>query len=323
MTGPSVRSDLAVEAHEFLVGGRKKKQVPGVHVSQERHAGISITRVEISDEEAENLMQKPQGRYITLEVPNLRQRDPGELRRATRYLMAELRRLLTLPKDASILVVGLGNWKATPDALGPRVVEKTLITRHLYGLVPEDLRGKLTSVAAIAPGVLGLTGIETGEIIRAVVERIKPDVVVAVDALAAREVSRLITTLQLADTGIHPGSGVGNHRSGLTKESLGVPVIALGVPTVVQAMTIAEEAFSRIADSLRGEAHFYEILREIDAEEKKGLLREVLASNVGELMVTPKEIDLLMEDLATLISGALNAAFHPGVDAAMVRELLH
>jgi spore protease len=301
-----VWTDLAVEAI------RPPERIPGVAVEEDRRGLLQISRVRIESEEAELRVGKRRGRYITLEAPGLRRRNAALQEDTARALADELRSFLPQEADAEILVVGLGNWNATPDALGPRVVGDLLITRHLREQVPEDLRGGLRSLCAIAPGVLGTTGIETGEIIRAIVDRIKPDAMIAVDALASRSIDRIAATIQLADTGIHPGSGVGNDRGDLSSETLGVPVIAIGVPTVVHAFTIASDTVDLLTRRIPRRAEFA-ALRAMSAEEKRRLIAEVLTPSVGDLMVTPKEIDVLIEDMSRIIAAGINAAVHPKI----------
>jgi spore protease len=212
--------------------------------------------------------------------------------------------------------VGLGNWNATPDALGPRVVENLLVTRHLGKQVPANLAGSLRPVAAIAPGVLGLTGIETGDVIRGIVDRIRPDAVIAVDALATRSIDRILRTVQIADTGIRPGSGVGNRRAGIDRDTLGVPVVAVGVPTVVSAATIAGDAIELLAQRLEeASPSAADALRDLLGDDRHDVISEVLAPAVGDLMVTPKEIDILIDDMARIVSAGINAALHPQVAA--------
>ncbi|HEY8415123.1 MAG TPA: GPR endopeptidase [Thermaerobacter sp.] len=303
-----MRTDLALEA----LGGAG--QVPGVHIEEERGDGYTVTRVAVLDQEAAGRLGKPPGRYVTIEAPGFRTRDRGLQERISNALARELAAMLPSEAAASFFVVGLGNWNATPDALGPEVVHRLLVTRHLKDYVPPDLRGGLRSVAALAPGVLGLTGIETGDIIRGIVQQIRPDMVIAVDALAARNVDRIMTTIQIADTGIHPGSGVGNHRAAVTQETLGIPVVAIGVPTVVHAQTIAYDTLDALARTLQDRSELFRALGQIPEQEKRRLIGEVLTPAVGDLMVTPKEIDVFVEEMATVVAGGLNAALHPGID---------
>jgi spore protease len=229
--------------------------------------------------------------------------------------------------ETTVLVVGLGNWNVTPDALGPRVVKDLLVTRHILQMEPETLGEGFRSVAAISPGVLGITGVETGEIIQGLVEKVKPDLLIAVDALAARSLSRLHTTIQLADTGIHPGSGVGNKRLGITHETIGIPVIAVGVPTVVDAITIANDILDHLLHSFIEEASpdspVSAVVKSMAEGDKKAVMEEIMAPYGGNLMVTPKDIDTLVEDIARVISGGLNAALHPEIDNEDSGKYLH
>ncbi len=312
-----VRTDLAIESLQEATTSPEQRRpaLPdGVEIEEEHEEGVDVSRVHVTNEAGERLVGKPRGHYVTLDAPDLRRRNTQVQERVARLLARELERLLHLREDSKIFVVGLGNWNATPDALGPKVVAELLVTRHLSGQVPEDLRGQMRSVAALAPGVLGLTGIETGEIIRAIVDRIAPDVVIAVDALASRSIERILRTVQIADTGIQPGSGVGNHRAGINAESLGVPVLAVGVPTVVHAATIAAETIELLAEHFQGQPAG-QGLKQLTGDGKRRMIAEVLAPAVGDLMVTPKEIDVLVDDLAKVIAAALNAALHPKVAA--------
>ena len=307
-----VRTDLAVEAREF-VARRTGAEIPGVLSETERTRYATITRVKVVTEEAERALGKVRGNYVTIESPHLRSRSKEIQEDLAQTFAREFLRLAPLAPNATVLVAGLGNWQATPDALGPRTVEYLTVTRHLHGLVPPELRGGMRPVCAIAPGVLGLTGIETGEIIRGVVSNVRPDLVVVVDALASMSTSRLGTTIQMGDTGIRPGSGVGNKRLGITREALGVPVVAVGVPTVVAAETIALDAMEFMQGQVggpRGGA----AQGGPGAAERRQFLRQALAPYFGALVVTPKEIDDLVEDLATVVAGGLNAALHPSMD---------
>ena len=310
----SWRTDLAIERHEDALGGAKS--VPGVRHTESQEGGLRISEVVVESLEGAKAVGKPVGRYITFESRALRRHDREHSAAVGKRLSGELAELF--PEDhgplGEALVVGLGNWQATPDALGPQVVQRLLVTRHLQKVVPHDVQRHMRPVAAIAPGVLGLTGIETGEVVRAIVDRVEPRFVIAVDALAARDVERIASTIQISDTGIQPGSGVGNHRTALNRETLGVPVIAIGVPTVVHAVTIARDTVKKLIAELKGEMQFYEILDELYDKHKEALIAQVLGESVGDLMVTPKEIDAQIEDLSRLIAGALNTSLQPGID---------
>lgn len=349
----SVRTDLALEAHQVIVERQGGPEIAGVRVETESKPEARVSRVYIETEQGAQAMGKAKGTYVTLEAPALRERNKEAQEDVAAALAQEIAWFLDhlqIGAEAPCLVVGLGNWNATPDALGPRAVSELLVTRHLHEMSPPELRGGLRPVSAIAPGVLGLTGIETGEIIRGIVDRIQPELVVCIDALAARSSERLCTTIQLADTGITPGAGVGNKRLGITAESMGVPVLALGVPTVIHAMTIVSDALdlmqpggkdrqdatrpaftgakgvrldpSRInlfgsgAQAQRGaEQPRHDALGlPLDPAQKRVVLQHVLGPQFGQMIVTPKEIDALIDDVAECLAGALNTALHPALD---------
>jgi spore protease len=263
-------------------------------------------------------MGKAKGSYITLEVPRLRENDKDLQEDVTRALAKEIEGMIKINNRSVILVVGLGNWNITPDALGPKVIDHLLVTRHVKEYLPDQIDESVRSVCAVAPGVLGITGIETSEIIQGIVDRIRPDLVIAVDALASRKLERVSTTIQIADTGINPGSGVGNNRKQLNRETLGIPVLAIGVPTVVDAATMANDTIDMVLDSMiegaTSGSEFYKMLKDMNRDDKYKLIQEVLYPFYGQLMVTPKEVDRLIEDISIIIADGLNVAIHPGVD---------
>ncbi|MGI6658431.1 MAG: GPR endopeptidase [Dethiobacteraceae bacterium] len=322
----SIRTDLAIEAHQMLVG-EVDREIPGVQVETEEKERLRISRVHISSPEAEQRMGKQQGKYITLEAPGLRQKNTELQDMVSRQFTKELLSMVELADNSSVLIVGLGNWNVTPDALGPRVVKDLLVTRHILALEPETLGEGFRAVSAISPGVLGITGVETGEIIQGLVEKVRPDLLIAVDALAARSLTRLHTTIQIADTGITPGSGVGNKRLKISHETIGIPVIAVGVPTVVDAVTIADDLTSHLLEAIMREAGpespVYKVIQSIAEGDRRAVMSEVLEPYGGRLMVTPKEIDTLVEDTAKLLAGGLNAALHPAIQSADSGKYLH
>ncbi len=312
----NIRTDLALEAKE-IQDKENKRGIPGVSVDIDGDDEIKITRVKIVEESGAKIIGKPIGNYITIEVPKLKDKDIDLMEEVSRTIAKELIKLSNLKDDSSILIVGLGNWNVTPDALGPKVAEKVLVTRHMTEYIPEQLDEGVRSVCALSPGVLGITGIETSEIILGVVNRIKPNLVIAIDALASRKLERINTTIQIADTGINPGSGVGNNRKELSKDSLGVSVIAIGVPTVVDAATMANDTIDMVIDNLiketKGEKKFYDMLKHLDREEKMQLINDVLSPQMKDMMVTPKEIDSLIEDISDVVAEGLNISLHPGI----------
>ena len=318
----NVRTDLTLEAHELLreraVKEKKEEQdIPGIEVENAGDEEIKITRVRVTSPTAEAAIGKPMGNYITLEIPGLRDNDQDLYENTCKALAKELVSILNLGVKTMTLVVGLGNWNVTPDALGPKVVSSMMVTRHLLEYMPEQVDEGVRPVCAVAPGVLGITGIETGEIIKGIVERIRPDYIIAIDALASRKMERVNTTIQVADTGISPGSGVGNKRMELSRATLGIPVIAIGVPTVVDAATMANDTIDLVIDSMIEQApqgtEFYNMLKGIDRDEKYGMIREVLEPYVGNLIVTPKEIDEVVRKIAKIIANGLNIALHQGI----------
>ena len=324
----NVRTDLAIESRE-MVREDQKREVPGVEVDVEEIKGMKITRVNIKEEIGQKIMGKPLGNYITFEIPKIREMEKQAQEEVAQEMAKELRDIVQdkITKDDTTLVVGLGNWNITPDALGPKVLSHLMVTRHLLEHIPDFVDEEVTPVCAIAPGVLGLTGIETSEIIRGVVERIKPKLVIAVDALASRRMERLNTTIQITDTGISPGSGVGNERKALNQETLGIPVIAIGIPTVVDATTLANDTIDLMLDAMIAQApkgkEFYNMLKDINREEKLQLINEILHPYVGNLMVTPKEVDLIMDDISVVVANGLNIALHPGIDLEDVNRYVN
>ncbi len=313
-TWGTIRTDLAMETHQFLAE-KSGSAVPGVESYTERKGETTVTRVIIQTPEAGRALGKKPGYYVTIESLALRGRDKDELEEVAQVIAAELRVFIqgfNLSDEAGALVVGLGNWNATPDALGPKVVEKILVTRHMWSSSPPEKRGGLRPVCAVSPGVLGITGIETKEIVAGIVDRVKPSFLLVIDALASRSTERMGSTVQIANTGINPGSGVGNRRLGLTAESLGVPVIALGVPTVVEARTIVHDALEQIG-SLGGSTA---------QTRRREVIDRVLSPYFQDLIVTPKEIDVLINEISRALAGAINIALHPGVTADEVFRYL-
>jgi spore protease len=305
-----------------------EEQLSGVLVDTQKSEQMTISRVRIKDEEGSKAMGKPIGYYVTLEVPRLKEKDPVLTEEVSKNLADELKRMVEIPMEATILVIGLGNWNVTPDSLGPKVIEKLIVTRHLIEYMPGKFNTKkgIRPVCALAPGVLGITGIETGDIIHGLVEKVKPNLIIAIDALASRSMERISTTIQIADTGVYPGSGVGNKRMGITVENMGVPVVAIGVPTVVDAATMANDTLDMLIGQFTRQAKpgsdFYKLLEDLDKEEKYNLIREVMSPFVGQLVVTPKEIDSLIDNTARTLAGGLNLALHPGIEYDEVSTFL-
>lgn len=270
------------------------------------------------------------GHYVTLEVPSLRNGDTELQERVAAEFTREMEDFMVkagINKTSKVLIVGLGNLNVTPDSLGPLVVENLMVTRQYFELVPDQVAPGYREVSAIAPGVLGTTGIESSDIVQGIVDRTKPDAIIAIDALASRSLERVNTTIQVADIGIHPGSGIGNKRRGLTQEILGVPCIAIGVPTVCYASTIVNNVIEMMRSHFRQETdqtkQIMGMLDDIGEQDRLSLVKEVLEPLGHDLIVTPKEIDEFIEGIANVIATGLNAALHDAVNPDNVAAYTH
>lgn len=284
------RTDLAVEAIE---NHKTAAALPHVRQSDRTLEGFAVHEVRILSEDAAREIGKPQGRYLTLELDALIRREEDAFPRACKALSTLLRELLPHPNDGPVLIAGLGNRMITPDAIGPQTADHVIATRHLVAQSPA-IFADWRPVSALAPGVLGQTGVETGEVICGVLDRVRPAAVIAVDALAAGRLSRLLRTVQLADTGITPGAGVGNARAVLNEETLGVPVISVGVPTVVDGATLAHEISSQLGQPAC----------------------EALDDLSQPVMITTRDIDREVADISRMIGYAVNMALHPHLSVA-------
>ncbi|MFK7693522.1 GPR endopeptidase [Paenibacillus sp. HJGM_3] len=325
----AVRTDLALEAKE-MASQTLGETIPGVHTETIQNEDCTLTRMDIQNEQGSRAVGKMIGHYITFEVPRLREKDSDlQDRIATKFAQefAGFLDKIGITKAAKVLIIGLGNWNVTPDALGPLVVENVMVTRHFFELMPDQVSPGYRQVSAVAPGVLGITGIETSEIVQGVVDRSKPDLVIAIDALASRALERVNTTIQIADTGIHPGSGVGNKRKGLTREFLGVPVIAIGVPTVVYASTIVNSTMDMLLSHFKKQTsatqQIFGLLDGMQENDRLQMVKEVLDPLGHDLLVTPKDIDQFIEDIANIIASGLNAALHEAIDQDNVSAYTH
>ena len=293
-----IRTDLALETTERFT--EENVEIRGVEISEDydEEKDVRTTVVKITTENGARTMGRPQGNYITIEAPGLSMSDEDYHREISEKLALHLKKLIHLEREQSILVVGLGNSAITADSLGPHVVDNLYITRHMireYGLKSMG-KERMHRVSGIIPGVMAQTGMETSEIVQGIVAETKPDVVIAIDALAARSTRRLNRTIQITDTGINPGSGVGNHRVGLTEENLQVKVIGIGVPTVVDAATIVRDSMAHLLDAL-------------EETEQKEFLEEMISPHLHTMFVTPRDVDETVKYLSYTISEGLNIAF--------------
>ena len=320
----SIRTDLAMEQKERFESDNIEVQGVVLEEEYDEENEIRITTVRIETENGAKMMKKPVGTYLTFEAPDLSVPDEeyhSEIAKGlSKYLSKFVKNVLqkkSNKEDSSILVVGLGNRKVTPDALGPYVIDNLNITRHIVKEYGKYAMGEehVNLISAIVPGVMGQTGMETLEIIRGVVLETRPDAIIVIDALAARSSKRLNRTIQITDTGINPGSGVGNHRNAITEETVGVPVIAIGVPTVVDAATIVNDTMENLlmaletSETLKGVGV---VMQGYSATEKYELVKELISPNLNGLFVTPKDIDETVKSISYTISEALNHLFSSG-----------
>lgn len=312
-----IRTDLALETQEQMQ--EDHVELKGVRFLEEKiDKNLTISTVVIETENGAKTMGKPKGTYITIEAGNMDEEDEDYHREISVQLAKIINSLVKNKKEEmSVLVVGLGNREVTPDALGPRVVDNLFITRHIIKEYGKYAFGsdKVNKISSIVPGVMAQTGMESLEIIKGIIEETSPDLIIAVDALAARSTKRLNRTIQVTDTGINPGSGVGNHRHGLNQKSLGVPVISIGIPTVVDAATIVNDTMYNLITAM-GESetlnNLGSTLGELNEAEKYELIRELLSPNLNAMFVTPKDIDESVKRLSFTISEGLNIAFMGG-----------
>lgn len=309
----TIRTDLALEAHEMFREQNLNNNYPqGIEVEEFSEKGMKTTRVKVISENGVRAINKPLGNYITIEAVGLRVNDKDLYEDASRRLSEELKLLINSNKQETILVVGLGNWNITPDSLGPKVVSKVLVSRHLINYMPEQIDERLTPVCAVSPGVLGITGIETVEIVRGIVDKVNPSLIIAIDSLASRKIERVNTTIQISDTGIAPGSGVGNNRMELSRNTLGRKVIAIGVPTVIDASTMTHDTIETVLKSLGSNSNYPNRIdrNQID---NSTVMKEILGEDSQGLIVTPKEIDEVMDKVSKIIANGINIAVHEGI----------
>jgi len=320
------RTDLAVEAHEIL----KEDKINGIEIFEQDLKDIFITKVNIKEQSAAEKLNKSIGSYITIDCVNLRDNIVEYRERVIKILAENISQLVDNRKFENTLIVGLGNWNVTPDALGPKVVSKVLVTRHIKNILPEELKNSVRAVSAISPGVLGLTGLETFEIIKGLCEKTKPDLIILVDALAARNASRINSTIQVSNTGITPGMGMGNKRVALDKSSLETEIISLGVPTVIDAATLVNDTMDKILSTMesavKNSEHardFYAMLNELDTHEKYNLIKQILDPYEQNMFVTPKEVDEVIERLSNIISNAINIFLHDEITLRDINRFIN
>lgn len=304
------RTDLADERRDLYKKANKiENELDGVEAQEEQITDkIKVTRVKITNEQGEQAIGKKQGNYITIDIQKMNIITEEEAEKASETLANELRKLVEdkIQNKDEVLIVGLGNEEVTPDALGPNVVKDIEVTRHIINYLPQYIDENARSVSAIAPGVLGTTGIETLEVIKGVVDNIKPKLLIVIDALASRSIERISSTIQLSDTGIVPGAGVGNTRKELTQSTLGIPVIAIGIPTVVETAVVVNDALDLFIEKLQQEAKSNDYLNKLKQEDNYEQIKEALLPKDFNFIVTPKEIDELILNMSEVVARGIN-----------------
>ena len=305
------RTDLAVERNDiYKKVNNIQSEIDGIEIENESREETDISRVKIINEDGENKLGKPIGNYITLDVKNIKLADDEKIEQIAEVLADELRKVIGehVTDTEDILVVGLGNMYVTPDALGPKVIPHIEITRHILEYMPKVMPEDTRPDSAISPGVLGTTGIETMEVLKGIVDNIHPQLLIVIDALASRSIERISSSIQIADTGIVPGAGVDNKRKEISNKTLGIPVIALGIPTVVDLASITNDCINLFIDNLQQKAMSNSYLNELKEKDNYEEIKEALIPKDYNMIVTPKEIDKLIENMSKIISKGINMA---------------
>ena len=300
------RTDLATERRDIYKKANSiENDINGIESTKEEiNDKISVEKVKILNEEGEKAIGKPIGNYITIDIKKLKLAQEEDIQNASEVLTNELKNILDMhvQKQDEIIIVGLGNIYVTPDSLGPKVINEIDVTRHLIKYVPDVVEKNTRSVSAVAPGVLGTTGIETVEILKGIIENTHPKLVVVIDALASRSIERISSTIQISDTGIIPGGGVGNARTEISEKTLGIPVIALGIPTVVETAVLVNDSLNLFIDKLQNDAKSNSYLNEIKEKDNYEEIKDALNPSDYNMIVTPKEIDDLIENMKDIVA---------------------
>ncbi len=304
------RTDLASERRDiYRKANSLENEIDGIESEKEEiNEKISVERVKITNKQGEEAIGKPIGNYITIDIKKLKIAQDKDIENSAEILSNELKKVLEehIDKQGEVLVVGLGNIYVTPDALGPKVINGIEVTRHIINYLPQYVNEGTRMVSAISPGVLGTTGIETVEILKGIVDNIHPKLVIVIDALASRSIERISSTIQLSDTGIIPGAGVGNKRSEISEATLGIPVIAIGIPTVVETAVLVNDSLDLFITKLQNEAKSNDYLNQLKEKDNYEEIKEALMPSDYNLIVTPKEIDDLIENMSEIVAMGIN-----------------
>ena len=305
------RTDLADERTDiFKKNNNILNNIDGIETDVREQGNVKITTVKVTNENGENAIGKPKGQYITIDIKKLKVATDDDIENYSNILANELKKLIDMhiEKQDEILVVGLGNIYVTPDALGPKVINEIDVTRHILKYMPEVLEKGTRPVSAVSPGVLGTTGIETLEIVNGIVQNVKPKLIIVIDALASRSIERISSSIQLSDTGIVPGAGVDNTRKEISQRTLNIPVIALGIPTVVESAVLVNDCLNLFIENLQEKAQSNEYLNKLKEQDNYEEIKEALIPKEYNMIVTPKEIDDLIENMKDVVARGINFA---------------
>ena len=303
------RTDLAVERTNIYRKANKLEEIDGIETEEQKvDENIQVSRVKIINENGEHAIGKKKGVYINIDMKKMRFANEEEIQKASETVSNELKSLINnhIQSKDDIMVVGLGNIYVTPDSLGPKVINEIDVTRHIIKYLPQYIDENTRPVTAISPGVLGTTGIETYEIIKGIVDNVKPKLLIVIDALSSRSIERISSTIQLSDTGIVPGAGVGNTRMEISEKTLEIPVIAMGIPTVVESAVLVNDCLDLLIEKLQNEAKSNIFLNELKEQDNYENIKEVLNPQNYNIIVTPKEIDELIENMKDVVARGIN-----------------
>lgn len=303
------RTDLAMERTSMYKKANKLENIDGIETQDEEiDKNIKVNRVNITNKNGEEAIGKKMGAYVTIDFKNLKIADDDEIQKGSEVLSREIKKIIDahIQSKDDIMVVGLGNIYVTPDSLGPKVINEIDVTRHIIKYLPQYVDENTRPVTAISPGVLGTTGIETYEILKGIVDNVKPKLLIVIDALSSRSIERISSTIQISDTGIVPGAGVGNTRQEISEATLGVPVIAMGIPTVVESAVLVNDCLDLLIEKLQNEAKSNVFLNQLKEEDNYEKIKDVLNPQDYNMIVTPKEIDDLIENMKDVVARGIN-----------------
>ena len=303
------RTDLAVERANIYKKANKIEEIDGIETEEDDiDENIKVSRVKITNENGEQAIGKKKGIYVTIDLKDLKTVDETEIQKASDTLSNELKAIIQnhVSFKDDIMVVGLGNMYVTPDSLGPKVINEIDVTRHIIKYLPQYIDENARPVTAISPGVLGTTGIETYEILKGIVDNVKPKLLIVIDALASRSIERISSTIQISDTGIVPGAGVGNTRQEISEKTLGIPVVALGIPTVVESAVLVNDCLDLLIEKMQNEAKSNVFLNQLKEQDNYETIKDTLNPQNYNMIVTPKEIDELIENMKDIVARGIN-----------------